>query len=50
LENERRRLGINEHDWQTYLSVTDNEGFYMDLDTLREDQFPAAVEFDARQA
>jgi hypothetical protein len=51
LENERKRLGINEDDWQTHLSITDHEGFYLDVsDPLREDQFPAGVEFDARRS
>lgn len=49
LENEREHLGIHEDDWHTHFSITDNEGFYLDIsDTLREDQFPAGVEFDAR--
>jgi len=50
LEDERKRLGIDEEaDWQIRLSATDNEGFFLEVsDALREDQFPAGVEFDAR--
>jgi len=44
LQNERKRLGIDEDEWSIRLSVTDNEGFFLDLfDPLREDQFPAGV-------
>merc|ERR1719506_1580451 len=49
LEDERKRLGVDEDEWQIRLSVTDNEGFFLEVsDALREDQFPAGVEFDAR--
>lgn len=51
LENERKRLGVNENDWQTHLSITEKDGFYLDVsDPLREEQFPAGVEFDARRS
>lgn len=42
--HERKRMGIDKDEWNSYLSVTDNEGFFLDVsDPLREDQFPAGI-------
>lgn len=47
LQNEQKRLGIDEHEWQIRLSVTDSEGFFLDvLDPLHEAQFPAGVSWE----